>query len=195
MSVPSRGFLAGINHLLSPAPWARERLSPHAGRSARLRVEPFEILFSVESDGYLVPAPAGELPTLTLSLPLGAALGFVGGEAAKAAGEVRIDGNAEFADALGFVFRNLRWDVEEDLSKLFGDILARRIVLAAKGLKAFNAQALDALGGNFAEYFTEEQKLLVTHGELARHGRGVGELRDDLARLEKRIERTAATLG
>lgn len=191
MSVPSRSFLASINHLLSAAPWARERLSPHAGRGARLRVEPFEAVFSVQPDGYLAPAPADESPAVTLSLPLGAALGLVGGDVARTMSEVRIDGNAEFADALGFVFRNLRWDVEEDLSKVFGDILAHRIVSAASRLKVFNAQALDALGGNLAEYFTEEQKLLVTHRELAAHGRDVGKLRDDLARLEKRLERTA----
>lgn len=194
MSVSSRGFLAGVNHLLSPAPWARQRLSPHAGRAARLRAEPFEILISVQPDGYLSPARTDEAPAVTLSLPLGATLGLVGGDASKAMSEVRIDGNAEFADALGFVFRNLRWDAEEDLSKIFGDILARRIVLAAKAFKTFNVQALEALGGNLGEYFTEEQKLLVTHRELADHGRELGKLRDGLARLEKRVQRTAGKL-
>lgn len=195
MSLTTRSFLAGLNHLLSSASWARERLASHAGRSGRLRAEPFEVVFSVQPDGYLAPAPDHDPPSVTLSLPLGAALGLAAGDAARTMSEVRIDGNAEFADTLGFVFRNLRWDAEEDLSKLFGDIAARRIVLAAKGLKTFHTQALDALGGNFAEYFTEEQKLLVTRRESSDHGRDVGQLRDDLARIEKRIEWAAERLA
>jgi len=188
MSVPNRGFLAAINHLLAPAGWARDRLAPHAGRSALLRAEPFEVLFSVLADGFLAPDDAVAAPDVTLTVPLSAAARLVG-DPSKAMSAVRIEGNADFADALGFVFRNLRWDAEEDLSRLIGDILARRVVLAAHAVTAGSTRAWQAVADNFAEYFTEEQKLIVTRTTLAAHRDDLARLRDDLARLEKRTDK------
>lgn len=189
MSVATRGVLTAINHLLAPAPWARERLSPHAGQHALLHAEPFDILFTVLPDGFLTAADAGTTPSIRLSLPLAALPGLLTGDPGKAMSKVRIDGNAEFADALGFVFRNLRWDAEEDLSRVLGDILAHRVVLGAQVLRDEGSRAWQALGGNVAEYLTEEQPLLVTRVALERQGEELGTLRDDLARLDKRVER------
>jgi ubiquinone biosynthesis accessory factor UbiJ len=196
MSVATRGALAAINHLLSPANWARERLAPHAGRHALVRAEPFELLFAVGPGGYVAdPEPDG-VPSVTLSFPLAAVPKLLGdGGAEQLMSAVRIDGNAEFADALGFVFRNLRWDVEEDLSRLVGDILARRTVLGAQSFRAGASRAWQALGGNLAEYLTDEQPLLVPRDALSAHGDELSRLRDDLARLEKRAERLAGKIS
>ena len=71
------------------------------------------------------PAPEAELE-VSISLPAAAPLLALQGKDAvmRAA---RIEGSAEFAETLGFVIRNLRWDAEEDLSKVVGDIAAHRI--------------------------------------------------------------------
>ncbi|KON81583.1 SCP2 sterol-binding domain-containing protein [Azoarcus sp. PA01] len=193
MSFATRGFLTAINHLLASAPWARERLSPHAGRHALLHADPFEITFTVGPEGFLAAADAATAPAITLSLPLAALPRFVTGDPGKAMSEVRIDGNAEFADALGFVFRNLRWDAEEDLSRVLGDILAHRVVLGAQAVRNEGLRACEALGGNVIEYLTEEQPLLVARAALEGHGGELGTLRDDLARLDKRVERLGAS--
>lgn len=183
----TRGALAAINHLLARADWARERLAPHAGRCARLRAEPVELLFAIDADGHLVDAEPGMAPAVTLSAPLSALPGLTAGDASKAMNAVRIEGNAELADALGFVFRNLRWDAEEDLSRVFGDILARRLVTGADGLRAAHRRAWNALTGNLAEYLGEEQRTLITRGAVASLGEELRHLHDDLARLDKRI--------
>ena len=190
MSLSNRGFLAAINHLLAPASWARDRLAPHTGRRALLRVEPFELSFMVQPDGFLAATDTVEAPDVTLSIPMSAIPDFADGDSGKAMNAVRIEGNAEFADALGFVFRHLRWDAEEDLSRVTGDILAHRIVLAAKAAKAAQVRAWKAVGGNLVEYFTEEEKLLVTGAALDAHRDELARLRDDLARLDKRIDRS-----
>ncbi|NMG42551.1 hypothetical protein GPA22_02225 [Aromatoleum toluvorans] len=193
----TRGALAAINHLLARADWARERLAPHAGRRARLRAEPAELLFAIDADGYLIDAEAGVEPAVTLSMPLSALPALVGGDANKAMNAVRIEGNAELADTLGFVFRNLRWDAEEDLSRVFGDIVAHRMVEGAGTLRRMHERAWAGLTGNLAEYLAEEQQTLVTRGALASLGDELRSLRDDLARLDKRVGRlpTAARRG
>ena len=103
--------------------------------------------------------------------------------------KVRIEGNAEFADALGFVFRNLRWDLEEDLSRIIGDIAAHRIV--STGVALGEAQKRFALGltGNAVEYLTEEQPVLVIRPMVQGLDEDMRKLRDAVARLEKRVDK------
>lgn len=150
---------------------------------------PFEFLFSVRPDGLLEPGEPGCAPDVTLSIPLSALPSLATGDSTRVMSEVRIQGNAELADALGFVFRHLRWDAEEDLSRVTGDILARRIVLGAGAAKSAPVRAWNALGGNLTEYFTEEQKILVTRPALDTYRDDLARLRDDVARLEKRVDR------
>jgi ubiquinone biosynthesis protein UbiJ len=84
------------------------------------------------------PAPDAELE-VSISLPAAAPLLALQGKDAvmRAA---RIEGSAEFAEALGFVIRNLRWDAEEDLSKMVGDIAAHRIVKGSRNSPPGNSR-------------------------------------------------------
>ncbi|MNC94507.1 hypothetical protein D3C83_113790 [compost metagenome] len=50
------------------------------------------------------------------------------------------------------------------------------------------AQSFDNLARSFAEYWTEEQPLIARAQDVEHFNRNVDQLRDDLARLEKRIE-------
>lgn len=193
MPLATHAVLGALNHVLASASWARQRLAPHAGRSAELRADPWRLRFTVTGDGMLVDDSGAEPPAVTLSLPLAALPQFLGGEADKAMSTVRIEGSADFADALGFVFRNLRWDVEEDLSRVLGDVLAHRLVGAARALRDAQLRALQALTGNVTEYLAEEQALLVTRALLLQHEDELRTLRDDIARLGQRLERLSVS--
>lgn len=181
-------FLAATNHLLAQAGWARQRLLPHAGRCARLELPPLTTIdFSISADGHLADLAGVETPDVVLRLPLGD-LSLDQGLAA-AMRKVRIEGNAELADALGFVFRHLRWDVEEDLSRLIGDIAAHRLIETGRQWSAGGRRALQGLGLNLGEYLVEEQPVLVGRPALADLAREIAELRDAVGRLEKRVDR------
>lgn len=184
-----RLFLSATNHLLARSEWARRRLMPHAGRTAHLDVAPLALDFSVANDGFLAEWHSAEMPPdVRLTLPAAELPGLLTDGSASLMRHVRIEGSAEFADALGFVFRNLRWDVEEDLSRMVGDILAHRMVSTGKALATAQRQAVSNTAGNIAEYLTE-QSLLVRREALAAFSRELIELRDALGRTEKRIAR------
>lgn len=183
----NRAALAALNHLLADAAWARARLAPYAGRTARLTLPPWRLGLTIDELGQFAPATAAE-PDVEISLPAGAPLLALSGPEAVAR-VVRISGSAEFADALGFVLRNLRWDFEEDLSKGVGDIAAHRIAGLINAFAAWQRRAATNLAENLAEYFTEEQPTLAKPAEVAGFVASVDRLRDDLARLEKRIAR------
>ncbi len=102
--------------------------------------------------------------------------------------EIAVEGDTDFATVVNRIWRQLRWDIEEDLAVLFGDIAAHRMVEAGKTLDRWRAQSLDGLAHSFAEYWTEEQPLIARAGDIEGFNREVDRLRDDLARLEKRIQ-------
>ena len=186
----TQSFIFALNHLLTDADWARDKLMPFAGKQARIDLPPLSVRFTVQSDGMLAAASddSGGEAEVRITLPAAAPLLALGGMD-KLMREARIAGAAEFAEALGFVLRNLRWDYAEDLSKLVGDIAAQRIEDATNSLLNWQKQAALNLAENAAEYLREEQPMLPQPGEVSAFISAVDALRDDVARLEKRLQR------
>ena len=161
---------------------------------------PFDAVIVVLDNGY-ISSPAqsgaggGEQPAdVTINLPASAPLLFLQGLPALMRA-VKLSGSVDFAETLSFVIRNIKWDVEEDLSKVVGDIAAHRLVDGAKRFGSWQASAGQNLAGNFAEYFTEEQPLIAQSTAIADFSREVDSLRDDVARLEKRVARFGRATG
>lgn len=182
-----RAAAAAINHLLRGASWARDELRPFAGKTARFDLAPLALLLGVEESGEVASAAAGAVPAVTITLTPGLMLRLAARDE-TAWREIEATGDADFATAINHVARNLRWDVEEDLSRVFGDIAAHRMAESGRILQRWGRQALENTGRSFAEYWTEEQPLVAGRRDLEEFNRAVDELRDDVARLEKRIE-------
>ena len=176
-----------INHLLRSASWARDALRRHTGKTARFEFFPVTATLTVLANGEVAAAGAGTEPAATVRLGPGLLLRLAARDE-SAWREIDIAGDTEFASALHHVARNLRWDVEEDLSRVFGDVAAHRMVETGRTLQRWGGEAADNTARSFAEYWTEEQPLIAGARDLEEFGRAVDQLRDDAARLEKRIE-------
>lgn len=178
-------FLAGLNHLLQGANWARARLAPFAGRHAAIVVPPLLLGFAIAADGFCEAASEDASADVIVHLPADTPFRLLQGIGKVMAG-ARVEGNAEFATELSFVFRNLRWDAEEDLSRIFGDIAAHRMVRAAGHLATWQKKTATNFAGNIAEYLTLENPLLVATSDFAAFRDAVTRLNADLTRLEAR---------
>jgi len=181
-------FSAFVNHLLAPAAWARESLAEHAGKIAVFDLFPLRIAVAVAADGTTHAAPGNASPAVTIRLTHATALQILA-EGEDAWRKADVEGDTGFASAISKVAANLRWDVEEDLSRVFGDIAAHRMAQAGRSAAAWPKQAATSLAGNVAEFLTEEKHLLVTPLRAGEFIRDVDELRDAVERLDKRIER------
>lgn len=182
-----QAFILALNHLLRDAQWALERLAPLAGKTARMTMPPFSMEFAIGADGSLAVAASAQ-PDVLIELPATAPFHILGGMDGVLR-QARVTGSAEVADTLGFVLRNLRWDFEEDLSRAIGDVAAHRVAQGVRGLAAWQVNAAQRAAENLAEYLREEQGSLKGRAAVSRFAAAVDTLRDDLARLEKRIER------
>jgi ubiquinone biosynthesis protein UbiJ len=184
--LPHPGILA-LNHLLGAEAWARDKLKPYAGQCVEFRSPPLPALrLDILDSGLVRSAAQDAVPNLVVTVGPGALPALLRGEEALLR-EIGIEGNADLAGTVQYLFRHLRWDLAEDLSKVFGDVLAQRMVSGGKRFVAWNREAAEKLAQNFSEYWIEERPLLARPAEARQFLADVDQLRDDLARLEKRI--------
>lgn len=177
--------LQAFNHLLAAAPWAREKLIPFSGKRARLVLKPFPLEFRIAPDGTFESLGTGK-PDVEIALQAQSPLALLQGREAMMRG-AHITGAADFAEALGFVLRNLDWDAEEDLSRVVGDIAAHRIVKTAGDVAAAQAEAARRLADNFAEYLRYEQPAGIDKAAMAAFAGEVGSLKQETDALERRL--------
>ena len=181
-------FVPLLNHLLAREDWARQRLKPYSAQTAHIEGGPLQLTMTVDELGAFRPGKPEEVAAVTITLPSDAPFRMLT-DPSSIFGAARITGAANFAETLAFVFRNLRWDYEADLAGIIGDIPAHRVSrLLAEGV-AWQRSAARRLGLNAAEFATEESGLVTSARDLTRFGQDVDQLRDDAARLEKRISR------
>jgi len=179
--------LQAFNHLIAAAPWASRRLAPFAGKRARLVLGAFSVEFRIAPDGTFESLGTGT-PDVEIVLPADAPLVLLQGQGRGALMQkAHITGAADFAEALGFVLRNLEWDVEEGLSRLVGDIAARRLVTTATGFAAAQADAARRLAANIDEYFRYEQPPGATHPQAIALAAETEALESEASALAQRI--------
>jgi len=183
-----RPAAAVINHLLAQEPWAQARLIAHRDKTACIDAGVAQLMLTVTGDGFLKNADDNAVPAVTIHLKL-SDLPLILANRERAVSYVRIEGDADFANAISQLSQSLRWDAEEDLGKVVGDIAATRIVSGAKSMAAAAQTTQKQLAENVAEYFLEEQPMLIRPHVMSEFSSEVVKLRDDLERLSKRIEK------
>jgi len=184
-------FSLALNRLLEGETEARARLAAFSGSVIEVRAPLVPSLTFTILPGGRVEA-GGEQPALVMSLKPGFAAALAKGEDYLMR-EVEVSGDSRLAaEVLGLIahLREAAPDiVEENLSRVFGDIAARRMAGAARDFLAWQADAAGRVAAAFADYATEESRLLVARPEHASFAAEVARLRDALERLEKRIAR------
>ena len=182
----NQSLTASINHLLAAEVWARDKLRPHAGKAAVIRVKPVIFSFVIEESGLIATGSPDQEAALDVTLAPLSLLGALRGDE-SALKDADIHGDAEFANAVLYLVKNLRWDVEDDLSGMIGDIAAHRMVADARAFLAWGRDARGRIAGSFAEFLTQEAGILAPDVLVDDFVAGVDRLRDDTARLEKRF--------
>lgn len=132
-----------LNHVLQQEPEAMARLARQKSRIALLQWRKFTLRLQATPAGLLDIAPDGQVPDLTLTItdesPISLAQAALRGD--KPA--VRIEGDVQFAAEINWLADHVRWDLEDDLSRIIGDTpahyisgAARRVAEALRGFVA-----------------------------------------------------------
>ena len=191
MTLAAKPFAAAVNHLLARESWARERLAPYSGKTARLSCPPVVLTLLVQPDGYLGTVGEAEAQQcdVTISVPSDALPAFVQGGQAAVMKHVKIEGDAEFATVIAKLAEHLRWEPEEDLAKLIGDGPAWRVASVVRTVGEHVQRTGRNLLDTAAEYLLDENPQLVRRTAFEDFNVELARARDALGRVEKRIER------
>ncbi len=189
---PAYLLMRVFRRVLADYPLAREQLAAHQGKTIAINVGPMDARLRISASGDLELAGAGAdtAADLSFTVPL-SQLPRLARKDESAWHEVQFQGDSELASTFSTIARNVEWDIEEDLSKVVGDVAAHRLISGAKSFLNWQADARQRWTENVAEYLTEEKQSFITQTDLERLARANETLRDDLARMDARLARVA----
>lgn len=185
---PSALVARAINRVTGDAPLARERLSRFAGKTARFVLGPMPVSLTIQTTGEVLPAANDSRPDLEVRVPGYMLPGLLMRDEATLR-RLAMEGDANLAQEIAQLATQLRWNWEEDLSRVVGDAPAHAAGEAARATTAWGKDAAFRLAASAAEYWTEESPVIASRVKVEDFAAAVSALRDDVARLEKRIDR------
>jgi ubiquinone biosynthesis protein UbiJ len=186
-----------LNRGLPRSPRAQALCAELAGRRLGIHVRDIVRLL-VESDGSTLRVTSGQIPAdaeLTggpLSL-----LALAGPEpdAVLQRGDVQIAGDTDLAHKFRELAALLRPDPEEELAIVLGDVPAHTIARFVSGALGLTQRAASTGVQNLAESLGHETRDLVPAKEGEQFLRGVDTTREDVDRLEARVQLLTARLA
>ena len=181
-----------INRALSDDAWAMRRLSAFAGSTMRITLSDKPIVrYSIEPNGLLAAHEAfgDDEPSLSIELPADAASRFISHGRHGILKASKIRGNIDLANAVNDVMDNIRPDPEAFLASKIGDIAAHRAMGFIHSLKQGAEQLAARLKDQFTEHVADGHSVIVPNADVTRFMTQVDVLRNDVARLQQRVER------
>jgi ubiquinone biosynthesis protein UbiJ len=180
-----------LNRGISASVDARKRCRGLEGRSFRMELEGLGVGFTLTSGGESVTLSAGtEADARLAGRPLSLArLAVTGDEELLRSKSVRITGDPIVARDFHELIRLAAPDFEEELSRLVGDVAARRLANLAREAAGWGVDAADRLSRDVAEYLQEESRDLPTRHEVEGFLDRVDSLAEAVDRVEARIGR------
>ena len=150
---------------------------------------PLSIYFKAIGEHMLLDTQYDGTPNATLSGTPLSLLRMAGPapETALRTGSVHIHGDAEIAQTFSELLKQARPDLEEELSRVIGDVAAHQVGNVARSALGLARRAADTLAQNVSEYLQEEGRDAPSRTEADEFIAGVDKLRDDVDRLEARL--------
>lgn len=183
----------GLNRVLALDGNATESLLGLEGRSVALRLKPWPAAMQITVRGGRLVAADAAAPDLAITATPGALLALAAerGGFQLPAGRVDISGDADLARRIQKLLAGLDPDWDRPFAQFFGEVAGHQIAKGLRGALSWGRATAKAMLLNSSEYLREESRDLIAPGELADFVDDVDRTRDDVERLEARIERVA----
>ena len=180
-----------LQHITNQNNWSRPYLVSFTGKTVQFDFVLLKANLLILEDGSLSLAGETAVADATVHIPPSLALRLLAkDEAAKMF--IKIDGDTHLATELSKVLQNMRWDIEEDLSHVTGDIAAFKIgEFSKKTFSEMKQQSINA-AEMLSEFWQEEKPILAKKRHVEQFNADVDTLKSDVARLEKRLEKFEA---
>lgn len=181
-----------LQHLIAQNSWANGLLQPFAGKSVQLNIALLNTSLVILENGSLAIAGDTNIPDATITIAPSLLLRLIAkDEAAKL--QIKIEGDTHLATELAKVFSNMRWDYEDDLSKLVGDVPAYKLGELGRHAVGTVKDTGVNLTEMLSEYWQEEKPMIAKKRHVEQFNAAVDTLCADVERLEKRLNKLTKT--
>ena len=135
-----------LNHVLMQEPEARARLVKVQGQVVRLQWRDLNLQLAPSPAGLFERRPSAT-PNLVLTIAENSPLAIAQAAARGDRPALRIEGDVQLASEVNWLIDHVRWDIEEDLSRLIGDAGAHTLAGVARTLAAGLRQLMPSRAG------------------------------------------------
>jgi len=182
-----------LNRCIDESTPARACCESLQGRSLSIAVEgvPLAVTLRITTDGARLASGVDANADVRVDAGLFDAMALLDVDSVESLrrGGAQLHGDLRAAEAFGELLRHARPDLEDELARWIGDIPAHALATLARRAARWSVDAREAAELNLAEYLKAEARLVPDPLELARFARSVERTRDDVARLEQRLDR------
>ena len=182
-----------LNRNIAESTPARELCARLAGTviAVRVRDTALAAYFVIAEDALDVATASSEEPDVVISGSLITLARMIGksGESAIRDGSLDLTGDAELANQFQQLLAHAKPDLEEELAGIVGDVAAHRLGEITRGIGRWGRAARSTMGANIREYLQEESRDAPSRYEVDKFTADVGTLRDDVDRIEARVNR------
>lgn len=127
-----RKLLIVLNHVLMQEPEATARLLRQKGRVLRLQWRDFSLRLRITPAGLLELDEGSQTPDLSLDVTESSPTALAQQVLSGSQPAVCIAGDVQLAAEINWLSQHVRWDAEDDLARIVGDVPAQRLVQLAR---------------------------------------------------------------
>ncbi len=124
-----------LNHVLMQEPEATMRLARLKGQSVQMKWRDIDLHLLVTPAGLFDVAADSAKPDLLLEVLPQSPLELIQNLLQGKKPDVRIEGDVQLAAEINWLADHVRWDVEEDLARIVGDVPARLLTQMAQRIR------------------------------------------------------------
>ncbi len=177
-----------LQHITQQNSWSRPYLTPFSGRILQFDFSLVKAHLIILEDGSLSMAGETASADAVIKIPPSLAMRLMAqDESAKM--QIKIDGDTHLATELSKVLQQMRWDIEEDLSHLMGDIAANKLVTGSQKIAQETKNQTINLAEMLSEYWQEEKPTIAKKWQVEKFVQEVDSLKSDIARFEKKLKK------
>ena len=183
-----------LQHLITQNSWANTMLQPFAGKSVQFNISLINTTLVILENGSLAIAGETNTPDAIVTIPPSLLLRLIAKDE-SANLKINIEGDTHLAAELAKVLTNMRWDYEDDLSQLIGDVPANKMGEFSRQTTKTIKDTTTNLAEMLSEYWQEETPMIAKKRHVEEFNAGVDCLRADVARFEKKLQKLTQKLN
>ena len=157
-----------------------------------IKISEIEMYFKINAQGLLVLTEKEVIPDTSIFMTVNSFFNQIISNKNK---DISIQGDIDLAKEVSEILKKIRWDVEEDLSKIVGDVAANRLGKIGKNFLSGSKSAAINIAEAFKEYWEEENPLIAKKFRVERLLNDIDLISEDVDRLEAKINNLAVKIS